>query len=86
MARMVDGKVVVVTGSGGGIGKAIALLMAAHGAKVVVNDIGAALDGSGHDDGPAAATVREIKGAGGEATANTDSVADPKGEIGRAHV
>ena len=79
MARMVDGKVVVVTGSGGGIGKAIALLMAAHGAKVVVNDIGAALDGSGHDDGPAAATVREIKGAGGEATANTDSVADPKG-------
>lgn len=79
MARMVDGKVVVVTGSGGGIGKAIALLMAAHGAKVVVNDIGAALDGSGHDDGPAAATVREIKGAGGEAAANTDSVADPKG-------
>ena len=79
MARMVDGKVVVVTGSGGGIGKAIALLMAAHGAKVVVNDIGAALDGSGHDDGPAAATVREIKAAGGEAAANTDSVADPKG-------
>lgn len=79
MARMVDGKVVVVTGSGGGIGKAIALLMAAHGAKVVVNDIGAALDGSGHDDGPAAATVREIKDAGGEAAANTDSVADPKG-------
>lgn len=79
MARMVDGKVVAVTGSGGGIGKGIALLMAAHGAKVVVNDIGAALDGSGHDDGPAAATVREIKAAGGEAVANTDSVADPKG-------
>ncbi len=79
MARMVDGKVVVVTGSGGGIGKGIALLMASHGAKVVVNDIGAALDGSGHDDGPAAATVREIKAAGGEAVANTDSVADPKG-------
>ncbi len=79
MARMVDGKVVVVTGSGGGIGKAIALLMGAHGAKVVVNDIGAALDGSGHDAGPAALTVREIKEAGGEAAANTDSVADPKG-------
>ncbi len=79
MARMVDGKVVVVTGSGGGIGKGIALLMAAHGAKVVVNDIGAALDGSGHDDGPAAATVREIKAAGGEAVVNTESVADPKG-------
>lgn len=79
MAGIVDGKVVVVTGSGGGIGKGIALLMAAHGAKVVVNDIGAALDGSGHDDGPAAATVREIKAAGGEAVANTDSVADPKG-------
>ncbi|MBM3532077.1 MAG: SDR family oxidoreductase [Alphaproteobacteria bacterium] len=79
MAKMVDGKVVVVTGSGGGIGKAIALLMAAHGAKIVVNDIGAALDGSGHDEGPAAATVREIKERGGAAVANTDSVADPKG-------
>src|SRR6185436_8063066 len=79
MSKIVDGKVVVVTGSGGGIGKAIAQLMAAHGAKVVVNDIGAALDGSGHDDSPAAATVREIKAAGGEAAANTDSVADPKG-------
>jgi NAD(P)-dependent dehydrogenase (short-subunit alcohol dehydrogenase family) len=79
MARMVEGKVVVVTGSGGGIGKAIALLMAAHGARVVVNDIGAELDGSGHDEGPAAATAREIKAAGGEAVANTESVADPKG-------
>jgi len=79
MSKMVDGKVVVVTGSGGGIGKAIALLMGAHGAKVVVNDIGAALDGSGRDEGPAAAAVREIRAAGGEAVANTDSVADPKG-------
>jgi len=79
MARMLDGKVVAVTGSGGGIGKAIALLAAAEGGRVVVNDIGAALDGSGQDEGPAAATVREIRAAGGEAVANTDSVADPKG-------
>jgi NAD(P)-dependent dehydrogenase (short-subunit alcohol dehydrogenase family) len=79
MTRMLDGRVVVVTGSGGGIGKAIALLAAAEGGRVVVNDIGAALDGSGQDDGPAAATVREIRAAGGEAVANTDSVADPKG-------
>jgi len=79
MARMLDGKVVVVTGSGGGIGKAIALLAASEGGRVVVNDIGAALDGSGQDDGPAAQTVREIRAAGGEAVANTESVADPKG-------
>ena len=57
--RMLDGKVVVVTGSGGGIGRDIALMMARHGAKVVVNDVGASLTGEGHNDGPAQAVVNE---------------------------
>nr|WP_157071655.1 SDR family oxidoreductase [Steroidobacter denitrificans] len=76
-SRMVAGKVVVVTGSGGGIGREIALLMARHGAKVVVNDIGASLSGDGKDAGPAEQVVNEIRAFGGEAAANTDSVADP---------
>ncbi|MEC9432159.1 MAG: SDR family NAD(P)-dependent oxidoreductase [Pseudomonadota bacterium] len=79
---MVEGKVVVVTGAGGGIGRDIALAMGAAGAKVVVNDIGASLTGEGHDAGPAQKVVDEIKAAGGEAAANTDSVADPKGAAG----
>ncbi len=73
--RMVEGKVVVVTGAGRGIGRAIAILMAQHGAKVVVNDIGAALDGSGSDATPAQEVVDEIRKAGGEAAPNRDSVA-----------
>jgi len=73
---MVEGKVVVVTGAGGGIGRDIALAMAAHGAKVVVNDIGAALDGVGGSAGPAQQVVDEIRAAGGQAVPNTDSVAD----------
>ncbi|CAG9273284.1 NAD(P)-dependent dehydrogenase (short-subunit alcohol dehydrogenase family) [Paraburkholderia unamae] len=77
--RMLDGKVVVVTGSGGGIGRDIALMMARHGAKVVVNDVGASLTGEGHNDGPAQAVVNEIAAFDGQATANTDSVADPAG-------
>ncbi|WP_112177161.1 SDR family NAD(P)-dependent oxidoreductase [Paraburkholderia unamae] len=76
---MLDGKVVVVTGSGGGIGRDIALMMARHGAKVVVNDVGASLTGEGHNDGPAQAVVNEIAAFDGQATANTDSVADPAG-------
>ncbi|MDR7152717.1 NAD(P)-dependent dehydrogenase (short-subunit alcohol dehydrogenase family) [Hydrogenophaga palleronii] len=74
--RMVEGKVVVVTGAGGGIGRDIALAMAREGAKVVVNDIGASVSGEGNDAGPAQAVVNEIKDLGGEAVANTDSVSD----------
>jgi len=73
---MVEGKVVVVTGAGGGIGRDIALAMARNGAKVVVNDIGAALDGAGGSAGPAQQVVDEIRAAGGQALPNTDSVAD----------
>ncbi|MDQ0069565.1 NAD(P)-dependent dehydrogenase (short-subunit alcohol dehydrogenase family) [Variovorax boronicumulans] len=73
---MVEGKVVVVTGAGGGIGRDIALAMARNGARVVVNDIGAALDGAGGSAGPAQQVVDEIRAAGGEAVPNIDSVAD----------
>ncbi len=76
---MVAGKVVAITGAGGGIGRDIALLMARHGAKVVVNDIGASLAGEGLDTGPAQSVVDEIRALGGEATTNTDSVADTQG-------
>jgi len=72
---MVEGKVVVVTGAGRGIGRAIAMLMAQHGAKVVVNDIGVALDGSGSDATPAQEVANEITAAGGKAVANCDSIA-----------
>ena len=76
---MVQDKVAVVTGAGRGIGREIALLMAKEGAKVVVNDLGGSVDGEGKDEGPAAEVVGEIKAAGGEAVANTDSVAERKG-------
>jgi NAD(P)-dependent dehydrogenase (short-subunit alcohol dehydrogenase family) len=76
MAKLLDGKVVVVTGAGGGIGRDIALAAGAAGASVVVNDIGASLTGEGRSVGPAQAVVEEIVAAGGRATASTDSVAD----------
>ena len=75
MAGLCEGRVCIVTGAGGGIGREYALLLAAHGAQVVVNDIGAALDGDGRSEGPANQVVREIVDAGGEAVANTDDVA-----------
>ena len=71
-----DGKVAVITGAGGGLGKAYALLLASRGAKVVVNDLGGSFDGSGSDATPAQQVVDEIKAAGGEAVANYDSVAE----------
>lgn len=77
--RMMNGKVVAVTGSGGGIGRDIALAMARQGAKVVINDVGASLSGDGHSDGPAHEVVNEINTFDGVAVANTDSVADPQG-------
>jgi NAD(P)-dependent dehydrogenase (short-subunit alcohol dehydrogenase family) len=76
MAGLVEGKVVVVTGAGRGIGAAIAKLMAQEGAKVVVNDIGVSLTGEGGDKSPGEEVVAEIKKAGGQAVANTDSVAE----------
>ena len=74
--RLLEGRVAVVTGAGRSIGKAIARLMAEHGAKVVVNDLGVAVDGSGPARGPADETAAEIREAGGEAIASYDSVAD----------
>jgi len=78
MAGVVAGKVAIVTGAGRGVGRAIAMQMAAEGASVVVVDIGAALDGSGADQGPAAEVVAEIKAAGGEAIASTLSITEPQ--------
>ncbi len=76
MANMLKDKVVVVTGAGGGIGRDFALAMAAEGAKVLVNDIGASVHGEGRDAGPAQKVVDEIKAQGGIAVASTDSVAE----------
>jgi NAD(P)-dependent dehydrogenase (short-subunit alcohol dehydrogenase family) len=74
-----DGKTAIVTGSGRGIGRGIALLLAREGARVIVNDPGVNVDGSGHDSGPADQVVAEIKQAGGDAAANYDSVATVAG-------
>lgn len=74
-----DGRVAVVTGSGRGLGREYALLLASRGARVVVNDVGGALTGEGADAGPAQQVVDEIRAAGGEAVASTDSVATAEG-------
>src|SRR5258708_32099037 len=74
---IVQDKVAIVTGAGRGIGRAIAMLMAEEGAKVLVNDVGAALDGSGGDTGPAQQVVDEIKSQGAQAVAATLSIGTP---------
>ncbi len=71
-----DGRVVIVTGAGGGLGREHALAFAAEGARVIVNDLGVTTSGDGASKGPAQAVVDEIEAIGGEATANTDSVTD----------
>src|SRR5215217_5796132 len=73
---MLDGRTALVTGAGRGIGRGIALALAAEGAKVVVNDLGAKLDGEGKDASPADVVVKEIQKVGGTAAANYGSVAD----------
>jgi NAD(P)-dependent dehydrogenase (short-subunit alcohol dehydrogenase family) len=74
-----DGRVAIVTGAGRGIGREHALLLSAQGAKVVINDLGGSMDGSGSDAGPAQQVVDEIVAAGGEAVANTDDISDFSG-------
>jgi NAD(P)-dependent dehydrogenase (short-subunit alcohol dehydrogenase family) len=71
-----EGRVAIVTGAGRGIGRSIALLLAAEGGAVVVNDLGVSVDGTGADNSPATQVVNEIRAAGGTAVANFDSVAD----------
>jgi NAD(P)-dependent dehydrogenase (short-subunit alcohol dehydrogenase family) len=77
--RICDGRVAIVTGAGRGIGRAEALELARQGARVVVNDLGAEVDGSGQSLGPAGDVVEEIRGFGGEAVVNGDDVADWEG-------
>ncbi|HCO61867.1 MAG TPA: hypothetical protein DIT58_16955, partial [Porticoccaceae bacterium] len=74
-----DNRVAVVTGAGAGLGRNHALFLASRGAKIVVNDLGGAVDGSGGSTTAAQKVVEEIKAAGGEAVANADSVATPEG-------
>ncbi|HMF23888.1 MAG TPA: SDR family oxidoreductase [Pseudolabrys sp.] len=78
MAGVVAGKTAIVTGAGRGIGRAIAMLLALEGARVVVCDIGASLQGEGADAGPGQDTVNAIKKAGGEAISSTLSITEPK--------
>jgi NAD(P)-dependent dehydrogenase (short-subunit alcohol dehydrogenase family) len=76
MATFCEDRVAIVTGAGRGIGKEYALMLASHGAKVVVNDLGGARDGTGSSLGPAGEVVEEIRKSGGEAVANGDDVSD----------
>src|SRR3954464_3339585 len=79
MAGICDNRIVIITGAGRGIGREHALAFAREGARVVVNDLGVALAGTGGSGGPAQAVVDEIRATGGEATANTDDIADWEG-------
>jgi len=79
MTRLCEGRIAIVTGAGRGIGREHALSLARHGAKVVVNDLGGNIDGTGGDLSPAQQVVSEIAEMGGEAVANGDSVSDWEG-------
>src|SRR5436190_270817 len=74
-----DGKVAIVTGAGGGLGRQHALLLASRGARVVVNDVGGSVSGEGSDKGPAEAVVEEIRSQGGEAVSDSHSVSTREG-------
>src|SRR3954464_12465588 len=74
-----DGKVAIVTGAGGGLGRSHAMLLASRGAQVVVNDLGGSLYGEGSSPEPAAAVAKEIEAAGGVAVADPNTVATPEG-------
>jgi NAD(P)-dependent dehydrogenase (short-subunit alcohol dehydrogenase family) len=79
MVRLCEGRVAIVTGAGRGIGREYALMLAEHGAKVVINDLGGSLDGSGADTSPAQQVANEIRAKGGEAVADTNDVSDWSG-------
>ena len=79
MTKLCEGRIVIVTGAGRGIGREHALMMAEHGAKIVVNDLGGERDGTGTDLSPAQSVVQEIEAMGGEAIANGDDVSSWEG-------
>ncbi|MDG2263300.1 MAG: SDR family NAD(P)-dependent oxidoreductase, partial [Actinomycetota bacterium] len=79
MSRLCEDRVVIVTGAGRGIGREHALMMAEHGAKIIVNDLGGERDGTGTDLSPAQSVVAEIEAMGGQAIANGDDVSSWEG-------